>query len=72
MKAADILGINSRNQLFSYPYNSAKGKKIAASKLLTKKYLKAAGVPIPEIFAKFKTLKKFGILIGIVCRPVSS
>lgn len=54
MKVSDILGINARNKIFSYVYNTAKGKAIAASKLLTKKYLKKAGVPVPEIYAKFR------------------
>lgn len=54
MKISDLLGINARNKLFSYVYNSSKGKSIAASKLKTKKYLKRAGVPIPEVYAKFK------------------
>lgn len=57
MKVSDILGINARNKMFSYVYNTAKGKAIAASKLLTKKYLKKAGVPVPEIYAKFKTFE---------------
>jgi hypothetical protein len=37
MKTSDLLGINARNKLFSYVYNSSKGKSIAASKLKTKK-----------------------------------
>jgi alpha-L-glutamate ligase-like protein len=57
MRLSDILGINARNKEFSYVYNSAKGKAIAASKLLTKKYLKKAGVAVPEIYAKFKNFE---------------
>jgi alpha-L-glutamate ligase-like protein len=53
MKQSELLGINARNKLFSYIYNSPRGKTIASSKLLTKKYLSAVGVPIPEIYAKF-------------------
>jgi len=56
MKTSELLGINARNKLFSYVYNSAKGKNIAASKLKTKKFLKAAGVPVPEVYAKFKNI----------------
>jgi alpha-L-glutamate ligase-like protein len=53
VKISHILGLNARARLFSYTYNTPRGKKIAGSKLLTKKYLKRAGVPIPEIYAKF-------------------
>jgi alpha-L-glutamate ligase-like protein len=55
MKSSTILGLNARANLFSYPYNSAKGRSLAASKLLTKKYFAKAGIPTPEIYAKFKT-----------------
>lgn len=53
MKFSDILGLNARSQQFSYNYNTISGKKIAASKLLTKKYLIKANVPIPTLYAKF-------------------
>lgn len=48
------MGLNSRTQLYSYSYNTAKGKSIAASKLMTKKYLAKAGLPVPKIFKVFK------------------
>ena len=58
MKISHILGLNARAQLFSYAYNPPKAKRIASSKILTKKYLKKAGVPVPEIYAQFKSVKK--------------
>ncbi len=60
MKISSILGLNARAQLFSYRYNTAHGRRIAKSKILTKKYLGRAGIPIPEMYAKFKQAK--GIL----------
>lgn len=53
MKASEILGLNSRGNLFSYPYNNSSAKQKANSKLATKRALKKAGVPVPEIYAKF-------------------
>jgi alpha-L-glutamate ligase-like protein len=62
MKASQILGKNARNFLFSYQYNKSRGKSIASSKIRTKRILKNAGIPVPEIYAKFSkpsTLLKF-------------
>lgn len=53
MKISHILGLNSRSQLFSYPYNKVRGKAIAFSKIRTKRVLKKAGIPVPKIYAKF-------------------
>ena len=53
MKTTDILGLNARYQLFSSPYNTPKGRAIAASKLRTKRYLKKADIPIPERYGRF-------------------
>lgn len=50
MKTSSVLGLNARSQLFAYKYNSARGKKIADSKLLTAIILKKAKVPRPKIF----------------------
>ncbi len=54
MKVRDILGLNARTQLYSYPNNDAKAKGTANSKLSTKRILKRAEIPVPEIYAKFK------------------
>lgn len=53
-KASSILGLNARGTLYTYRYNKKKGRKIAASKLLTSKILEKAGIPTPQIYAKFK------------------
>lgn len=54
MKLSSILGLNARFQIFSFPYNSREGRRIAASKLLTAKVVSKAGMPSPEIYKKFK------------------
>lgn len=56
MKTSSILGMNARSSLFTGRYNSRLAKKIADSKLQTDKVLKIAGVPKPDIYAKFRTL----------------
>lgn len=52
MKASSILGLNARAQI-SYRYNKNWGRSVANSKLMTKKVLKKAGIPAPEIYKKF-------------------
>lgn len=54
MKLSSILGLNARTRLYSYPYNTKKGKRIAASKLLTARVLKKAQIPTPTVYAKFR------------------
>jgi len=54
MKLSSILGLNARAQLYSYRYNSARGKKIADSKLQTAKALNLVAIPQPEIYKKFR------------------
>ncbi len=60
MKLSSILGLNARTQLFSYPYNTLIGKKIADSKLQTARVLAKAAIAVPEIYKKFK--KPYDIL----------
>lgn len=65
MKIRDVLGLNSRNHLYTSVYNSRKGKAIANSKLLTKRTLRAAGVRVPESYAVIRSmeqLEKFDFL----------
>lgn len=57
VKRSSILGLNARTKLFSYPYNTKKGKAIATSKLKTKRILAAEGIPVPELYAKFTNPK---------------
>lgn len=54
MKLSSILGLNARAQLFSYSYNTREGRRIALSKLLTEKMLSRAGIPVPQVYKKFK------------------
>ncbi len=54
VKTSSILGLNARSQLFSYPYNPIRGKKIANSKLRTKRMLRKAGILVPKTYARFK------------------
>jgi len=49
MKMSEILGLNARAQLYTYKFNKPQLKKIANSKLLTKKYLKNAEVSVPAV-----------------------
>lgn len=55
MKASSILGLNARSQIYSYRYNTPRGRKIARSKLLTKRVLRRSGIPIPRLYSSFKT-----------------
>src|SRR3989344_1845276 len=54
MNISSILGLNARFSLYSYPYNTRKGKKIAGSKLLTKKVLLKVGIATPKVWAIFR------------------
>jgi alpha-L-glutamate ligase-like protein len=54
MKASSILGLNARSQIYSYRYNTPQGRKIARSKILTKRILRKGGIPIPALYAKFR------------------
>lgn len=53
MKTSQLLGLNARAQLFSYQYNKPPSKKVANSKLATKRALIKADIPAPELYAKF-------------------
>jgi alpha-L-glutamate ligase-like protein len=53
MKLSYILGLNARSQEY-LKYNSGKSRRIADSKLLSARMLTKAGIPTPEVFAKFK------------------
>jgi alpha-L-glutamate ligase-like protein len=54
MKVSSILGLNARTQLFAYKYNTARGKRIADSKIQTARFLRREEIPSPEIYKKFK------------------
>lgn len=46
-----ILGMNARNLLYLYPYNSKRAIRLADDKLKTKKALKIAKIPVPEVYS---------------------
>jgi alpha-L-glutamate ligase-like protein len=54
-QANKILGMNARSLKYLKPLNTKKGRRIADSKVLTKKYLIRAGLPTPKLLAVFKT-----------------
>lgn len=65
MKIRDVLGLNSRNHLYTSVYNTRKAKITANSKLLTKKILREAKVRVPETYAvinSMEALEKFDFL----------
>lgn len=55
MKSNHILGLNSRNHLYLAKYNSRRGKRIADSKLLTKKFLRRLKLPHPGLIANLSS-----------------
>lgn len=55
MKSSHILGLNARNHLYQSRYNARHGKRIADSKLLTKKFLSRLKLPHPRLIAAFAT-----------------
>lgn len=57
MKVSSILGLNARSQLYLTPLNSPRARKIADSKLLMFKTLKAAEIPTPEVYKRFREPK---------------
>jgi alpha-L-glutamate ligase-like protein len=68
-KSRKILGMNSRNLEFIRPCNLKRAKRIADDKLLSKRILKKAGIPVPGMIAKISTRKElegfdWGILPG--------
>lgn len=65
MKIRDVLGLNSRNHLYTSVYNSRRGKTTANSKLLTKETLRRAKIRVPETYAVIngmEALEKFDFL----------
>jgi len=54
MKLSSILGLNARSQLYTYRYNTKKGRKICNSKILTERFLKKADVPVLKIYKIFR------------------
>lgn len=53
-----ILSINKRNQDYLRPLNSKYSKQIADNKLLTKRILRRANIPTPEVYKVIRTPKQ--------------
>ena len=53
-RSNEILGLNQRGLYFIRPYNLKHAKKIADNKLLSKKYLSKAAIPVPKTIKVFK------------------
>ncbi len=49
-----VLGINARNLLYIGPYNARKDVKMADSKLKTKSFLSARGIPVPRLYGTIR------------------
>ncbi len=50
-----ILGMNSRNLEYIRPFNLRRAKRIADDKILSKKILKKADIPVPKLLAKISS-----------------
>ena len=76
-KAHHILGMNARSQRYIKPLNSNRGRRIATSKVLTKKYLSKVGLPVPKLIKVFKDPSQVvsfawaGLPESFVLKPVS-
>ena len=57
INAGNVLGLNARNRFF-LSSNKKEGRKIADSKLQTKRFLRRAGLPTPKILATFHNSQK--------------
>jgi len=55
-----ILGINARNLLYIRPYNKKKAIKLADSKLKTKHFLSARGIPVPKLYGVIRSRDELG------------
>lgn len=54
----NILGMNARNLRFIRPNNLRRAKKLADDKLLSKKFLAKAELPVPKLIAKIKNFEE--------------
>ena len=61
-RSKEVLGINHRNAVYVRPYNSARAKRIADDKILSKKILTRNGIPTAEIYKVVRTHKQLETL----------
>lgn len=57
-KSRQVLGMNARNMLFVRPYNPKEARKVADDKLLCKKILKKADIPVPSLIGKIRNIQE--------------
>lgn len=55
-----VLGMNERNLEYIRPYNKSRAVKIADNKILTKKKLQHAGIPVPPLITVIKNHQQLG------------
>jgi alpha-L-glutamate ligase-like protein/uncharacterized protein (TIGR02421 family) len=58
LKTYGLLGINARNLLYIRPFNPGKAIAFADSKLKTKAFLEARGIPVPRLYAKIRSRRE--------------
>jgi len=51
----DILGMNARNLLYTRPHNLRRARKLADNKLLSKRILAKADLPVPKLLGKISS-----------------
>jgi alpha-L-glutamate ligase-like protein len=56
--AQKLLGMNARNLKYIRPYNRKSAKRLADSKLLSKRVLDKSGIPVPKLIAKIKSVEE--------------
>lgn len=72
----EVLGLNQRGLVYIRPYNLQRAKQIADNKLLSKKLLKKAGIPIPaliKVIRNFSDIEAFNFALlpkSFVIKPV--
>lgn len=60
LKNHGVLGINARNLLYIGAYNDRSDIKMADSKLKTKSFLSARGVPVPRLYGAIRSQEDLG------------
>lgn len=56
--AHKLLGMNARNLEYIRPYNRKKAKRLADDKIMSKRVLKKAEIPVPKLIAKIKSTEE--------------
>ncbi len=56
--AQKLLGMNARNLSYIRPYNRKKAKRLADNKILSKRVLGKAGIPVSKLIAKIKSIEE--------------